>query len=212
MANGVVEGRARALPAPVFIDLTGRDRVRRVAAASAALAAVLVFVNALANGFVLDDRGIIVTNPLVTSPLTSWRAFALPYWPDTLGGGQYRPLGILSFALDWAFSGGDARWFHAVNVLWHVAATVLVWLLAAELLAPVAAADRGGDVCGASGARRGGVERRRSPRADVGGVRARRPARALAWQLGFAPLLFALGLLSKEERDRLRRRSRPRTT
>ena len=137
--GGVAEGRARALPAPVFIDLTGRDRVRRLAAASAALAAVVVFANALANGFVLDDRGIIVGNPLVTSPLTSWRAFALPYWPDAVGGGQYRPLGIVSFALDWALSGGDARWFHAVNVAWHVAATALVWRLASELLAPVAA-------------------------------------------------------------------------
>ena len=106
---------------------------------SAAMAA-LVFANAVGNGFVLDDRGIIVSNPLVTSPATAWRAFLVPYWPVELGGGQYRPLGILSFALDWLVSGGDARWFHAVNVAWHVAATALVWLLAAELLAPMAAA------------------------------------------------------------------------
>ena len=109
--------------------------------ASAAFAALIVFANSLANGFVLDDRGVVLDNPLVTSPLTAWRAFGLPYWPETIGGGQYRPLGILSFALDWASSGGDTRWFDAVNVMWHVAGTVLVWLLAAELLAPVAAAD-----------------------------------------------------------------------
>lgn len=140
MGSGVVEGRARALPAPVFVDLTGRDRVRRVALGGVTLVALLVFVNALANGFVLDDRGVILRNPLVTSPLTSWRTFGLPYWPDAIGGGQYRPLGILSFAFDWAVSGGNARWFHAVNVLWHIGATALVWVLAAELLAPVAAA------------------------------------------------------------------------
>ena len=29
--DGVVEGRARSLPAPVFTDLTGRGRVRRIA-------------------------------------------------------------------------------------------------------------------------------------------------------------------------------------
>ena len=111
-----------------------------MALGASAVVAALVFANAVGNGFVLDDRGIIVGNPLVTSPATAWRAFGLPYWPAELGGGQYRPLGILSFALDWLLSGGDARWFHAVNVLWHVAATVLVWLLAVELLAPVAAA------------------------------------------------------------------------
>jgi hypothetical protein len=122
----------------VFVDLTGRDRVRRLALASSLVLAMVVYVNALANGFVLDDGGVIVQNPLVTSS-APWRAFALPYWPDALGGGQYRPLGILSFVLDWRVSGGDPRWFHAMNVLWHAAATLLVGWLAAELLAPVAA-------------------------------------------------------------------------
>ena len=192
-----MEGRARTLPAPVFIDLTGRDRVRRIAMASAAFAALIVFANSLANGFVLDDRGVVVNNPLVTSPLTAWRVFGLPYWPETLGGGQYRPLGILSFALDWAVSGGDARWFHAVNVMWHVAATVLVWLLAAELLAPVAAAvaatvfavhpvhvEAVSNVVG-----------RLEPMATVFVVGALLAHRRGHWS---AALLFALGLLSKE--------------
>ena len=131
--------RARVAPVPVFLDLTGRDRVRRIALASGLVVALVVYVNALANGFVLDDGGVIVTNPPVTSPATAWRAFALPYWPDDIGGGQYRPLGILTFALDWQLSGGGPRWFHAVNVLWHAVATVLVGWLALELLAPVAA-------------------------------------------------------------------------
>jgi len=136
--SGAVAARARVAPVPVFVDLTGRDRVRRLALASSLAAALVVYANALANGFVLDDGGVILQNRLVTSS-AAWRAFALPYWPDALGGGQYRPLGILSFALDWHLSGGDPHWFHAVNVLWHAAATFLVGWLAAELLAPVAA-------------------------------------------------------------------------
>ena len=130
---------ARVAPSPVLLDLTGRVRVRRLAMAFAASLAVLAYANALGNGFVLDDGGVILRNPLVTSPGDVWRAFALPYWPEPIGGGQYRPLGILTFAFDWLVSGGDARWFHAVNLLWHAAATLLVWLVAAELLAPVAA-------------------------------------------------------------------------
>lgn len=135
----VLQGRSRQTARPVLADVMGRDRVKRAAIALAVTVSVLVYANALANGFVLDDGGVIVRNPLVTSPAGAWRAFLLPYWPEALGGGQYRPLGILSFALDWLVSGGDARWFHVMNVVWHAAATLLVGVLAAELLAPVAA-------------------------------------------------------------------------
>ena len=197
MRSGVLEGRARARPTPVFMDLTGRDRVRRIAMATAGFGAIIVFVNALANGFVLDDRGVVLNNPLVTSPLTSWRAFGLPYWPDAIGGGQYRPLGIVSFALDWGLSGGDARWFHAVNLAWHAAATVLVWLLAAELLAPVAAgiaalifAVHPVHVEAVSN-----VVGRLEPMAAVFVLAAMCAHRRGHWS---AAVLFALGLLSKE--------------
>ena len=91
------------------------------------LLAVLVYANGLANGFVLDDRGIILENPLVREPATAWRAFLMPYWPTSVGGGQYRPLGILSFALDQLVAGPSAAWYHAVNIAWHATATLLFW-------------------------------------------------------------------------------------
>ena len=134
-----MRGGGHSVVAPVFADVMDRGRLRRECALFVACVAGLCYANALQNGFVLDDGGIILRNTLVTSPTTAWRAFGLPYWPDAIGGGQYRPLGIISLALDWLLSGGDATWFHAVNVLWHVAATLAVWALAAELLAPMAA-------------------------------------------------------------------------
>ena len=112
--------------------------LRRWSPAIVAAVAILGYLNAIANGYVLDDRGIVVLNPLVTHPDGMWRAFANPYWPAGLGG-QYRPLTIATFALDWWISNGDAHWLHAVNVLWHAAASVLVWMLALELVAPVGA-------------------------------------------------------------------------
>jgi len=103
------------------------------------IVATLVYGNAVANGFVLDDKGIILHNPLVTGGRGLYLAFAHPYWPESVGGGQYRPLGVASFTLDWMLSGGDPRWFHAMNLLWHAAASLLVFLLAAELLSPAGA-------------------------------------------------------------------------
>jgi hypothetical protein len=112
------------------------------AGASLALAAiaVVVYANALGNGFVLDDPGIILRNPLVQEPGSSWRAFAQPYWPAEVGSGQYRPLGILAFALDRAIAGNNATWFHGVNLAWHALVVVLVHRLALSSLAPTGAA------------------------------------------------------------------------
>jgi len=101
--------------------------------------ALLVYGNALRNGFVLDDRGIILEHPLVRDPASAWRAFITPYWPAAIGGGQYRPLGILSFALDRAIAGPSAMWYHAVNVVWHGAATLLFWQWGRGFLAPAGA-------------------------------------------------------------------------
>jgi protein O-mannosyl-transferase len=195
--GGTLEGRSRGVAAPVLVDIMGRVRLKRIAMVATAAVAMLIYGNAIANGFVLDDGGVVLRNPLVTTPASAWRAFVLPYWPETIGGGQYRPLGIVSFAVDWLVSGGDARWFHIVNVLWHALATVLVWMLAAELLAPAAAAitallfavhpvhvEAVSNVVG-----------RLEPMSAVFVLGALLAHRRGSWA---APALFAAGLLSKE--------------
>jgi tetratricopeptide (TPR) repeat protein len=116
----------------------GRD-FRRWSLVAVLLVATLVYANAVANGYTLDDRGVILKNPLVQSIRGLWLGWVHSYWPESLPGGQYRPLVIASFSIDWALSGGDPRWLHAVNVLWHAAVCGLVWLLAAELLSPAGA-------------------------------------------------------------------------
>ncbi|MGQ0648616.1 MAG: hypothetical protein ACT4P7_13715 [Gemmatimonadaceae bacterium] len=105
-----------------------------------ALVAALVYANSLANGFVLDDRGIILDNPLVQHPAAAWRAFTSPYGPGAVGGGQYRPLGILAFALDRALAGNSAVWFHTMNVAWYAVVVILVHRFALAWLAPAGAA------------------------------------------------------------------------
>lgn len=102
---------------------------RRVYAAVTAVAAV-VYLGALWNGFALDDHPIIQLNPLTHSWSGIWRAFAHSYWPEAAGGEFYRPLPIASYALDGTLTTGATWWFHLVNLLWHIAVSVAVAMLA----------------------------------------------------------------------------------
>jgi len=113
------------------------------AAAIVAVVAALGYANAVANWFTLDDDTVIVKNEMVRHLSGVWRAFAHPYWPEFTPAGQYRPLAIASFAVDWAVSGGSAHWMHLVNVAWHVLACVLVWRLLRDVV------SRGGALAGA---------------------------------------------------------------
>jgi hypothetical protein len=78
----------------------------------------------------MDDLYIIVWNPLVHSIQGVWGAFTGPYWPPDLGGQMYRPLPLASFAASWAIIGGHPAFFHAINLLWHAGAAVVVAALA----------------------------------------------------------------------------------
>jgi hypothetical protein len=116
-----------------------RSHGRRAEALALALLALVVYANAAVNGFVLDDRAILLEHPVVQDPAQFWRAFVSPYWPESIGGGQYRPLGLISFGLDRALAGSSALWYHAVNMGWHAATTLLLWRFAMRYIAPVGA-------------------------------------------------------------------------
>lgn len=107
------------------------------------VAAVALYLPTARYGFVQDDRAIIVGNPAVHSVGAALAAFDDPYWPRASGAGLYRPVTILSYAVDWTISGGRPGWFHIMNALWHGLAAVLFVLVAARWLPPVAAAGAG---------------------------------------------------------------------
>lgn len=109
----------------------------------AAVLAALVYLPALRNGFALDDGTIVERNPTAHSVGAALRAFDRTYWPPQTQAGQWRPLVILSFAVDWQLSGGSTTWLHASNVAWHAAATGLLVLVLAAYL-PVTGALAGG--------------------------------------------------------------------
>src|SRR5688500_18244717 len=106
-------------------------------AAAVALLALLVYANALGNGYALDDERIIQLNPAVHG-LGNLRATLLePYWRAAAD--LYRPVTLLSFAAGWAVHGGSPAPMHAVNALLHALCSVLVAVLVLRLRGGLAA-------------------------------------------------------------------------
>jgi tetratricopeptide (TPR) repeat protein len=112
-------------------------RVR--AALIAAAVAAACYLTALGNRFALDDAPIVERNPAAHSISTALSAFDEPYWPPEHGAGLWRPLVVLSFAVDWSLSGGSPIWLHAANALWHAGVTALVVVAACGFVAVPAA-------------------------------------------------------------------------
>ena len=93
-----------------------------------ALIVALVYANSLTNGFTLDDGGNILTNATVAAP--SIKALFTPL----AGTKVFRPVLFATFALNWAIGGDHPFGYHLVNVLLHVAVTLLLYLVLRKLL------------------------------------------------------------------------------
>lgn len=104
------------------------------------LLAVLPYLNTLKAGFTLDDEPVIVTNPIVTNGVDVWGALSTPLFPGDL----FRPLTVLTFAVNQALTPDDPALFHAVNVALHAVVTVLVFWLAMRLFGSVRVAVTAG--------------------------------------------------------------------
>ncbi|MFQ3582814.1 MAG: tetratricopeptide repeat protein [Chloracidobacterium sp.] len=91
------------------------------------LLALGVYANTFQHGFAFDDLGLILHNPTIID----WRQipalFAQGYWGHKVGGGgNYRPLTVTTFALEYGLWGSHPTGYHVVNVLLHACNT---WLL-----------------------------------------------------------------------------------
>jgi tetratricopeptide (TPR) repeat protein len=98
---------------------------------------VLVYANGLTGTFTYDDKAIIRDNVRLRSPESVVDIFTTQYFGGPKGTGTaYRPLLLLSFAIQWWIHGGDPVPFHVVNVLLHAAATLLLAKLLLRLALP----------------------------------------------------------------------------
>ncbi|MDQ7778617.1 MAG: tetratricopeptide repeat protein [Planctomycetota bacterium] len=97
---------------------------------------VALYWNATGNGFVIDDVPVVEDNPLLRSWDGIKRLLSTGYWERAgfiEGDLLYRPVTMLSFAIDHAVAGLRAWWFHAVNVALNGLVVVLAYLLFGRL-------------------------------------------------------------------------------
>jgi Tfp pilus assembly protein PilF len=103
-----------------------------------ALVSIGIYANTLTNGFVYDDAKQILANPWITD------ARYLPdimthdvwgFWPERAASSYYRPLMHIVNMMVYQAAGFSPWAYHLVNVLFHAGNSVLVLLLATQLLA-----------------------------------------------------------------------------
>ncbi len=110
------------------------SRALTLSALAAAAAAFLLYLPTASNGFVFDDINVVQRNPLASDPGDLRGIFGSHYWQNVHEGGDlYRPLTILSFAINHALTGAGAAGYHVTNALLHGLVSALVVMLGAAL-------------------------------------------------------------------------------
>lgn len=123
----------RPLATSLEREAAERPRLGASAVAALALLAVLPFLNGLTAGFTFDDGAIVRDNPRLAGPEKVGEIFTTHYFGGPLATGKnFRPVVLLSYAVQRWTTGTDPFPLHLVNVLLHVATTLLLaaWLLA----------------------------------------------------------------------------------
>ena len=99
------------------------------------LCSLAAYANSFGNSFHYDDSHSIVDNPHVRSLANIPRFFSDPgtfsAMPDTR---MYRPLLLVTYAVNYALGGYEVFGYHLVNFLLHLANALLVWEVARRLV------------------------------------------------------------------------------
>jgi protein O-mannosyl-transferase len=120
---------SRRPPRPTPALAATRDRSITRHALGLAVAAFLVYANALTVPFVLDDHISVLDNPQIRD---LWSIdVLLPEREQPVAG---RPLPNLTLAINYAIGGTDPRGYHAVNLLFHALCAITALLLVRRVL------------------------------------------------------------------------------
>jgi tetratricopeptide (TPR) repeat protein len=91
---------------------------------------LLCYSNIYKNEFLFDDLPVITENGATVPPVNFSKIFLTPsWWAEKESVRGYRPITTLSFALNRAIHGTKIEGYHFVNVLIHVASSLLIYFL-----------------------------------------------------------------------------------
>ncbi len=91
--------------------------------------AAAAYLPGLRGQFLGDEYLLILNNPRVQHP-GNWKSFiSQPFWPGKTKENYYRPLIILSYALDWQLHKTNPLGYHLFNLGFHLANVLLFYLL-----------------------------------------------------------------------------------
>jgi len=111
-----------------------KSRVFQVAVL--ALVIFIVFSGTIRNGFVWDDDYYIYRNPLLTEPgglAKIWKSYYAPSFDPQQNTPQYYPLVFTTFYLEHKLWGFNPAPYHIINVLLHIADTILLLMVLQKL-------------------------------------------------------------------------------
>ncbi len=127
-------GRGRRVEGELALDRPESTVPLVLAAAAVLLVSLVAYADNWNHGFVFDDEQLVVRNERIRSLDRAGELFRTPYWGPERNDGLYRPLTLLSYAVDYRLFGDDPRGYHVVNDLLHAVISVLVLLLARRML------------------------------------------------------------------------------
>lgn len=113
-----------------FLRLSERSRSRSVFV----FFLLLVFImygQTLFGDFVFDDRGIVEHAAVLSDASNLDTVFLMPYWSEAAG--LYRPVTLVSYALNFFFFGGSPFWFHLINLILYAASGFFLFALVKRL-------------------------------------------------------------------------------
>src|SRR6185295_5773746 len=134
-------GRLQDMPANKFRTGFESQVARGSLLVVLALVVAISYWNSLGNDFVFDDRLIILDNRLVSHVEKIPIILLSDYWAGTtdfqglglFSDALYRPLVIVSYALNYAVGGTNPVGYRIVNIALHILVTWLVYVLALQL-------------------------------------------------------------------------------
>jgi tetratricopeptide (TPR) repeat protein len=94
------------------------------------LITAVVYLPAMGGGFIWDDDLFLTENPLIKAEDGLYRFWFTTEAPD------YFPLVSTSLWVEWRLWGMNATGYHVVNVLLHIASSLLIWLVLRKLRIP----------------------------------------------------------------------------